>query len=198
MLCDDNRRIAHEWRQDASSPYEWRRCANQAGTIQGEAGGYFVEADGFERRAYLKPTNIHADAAQVARAAREKIASDLAYDLGLPVPAAQLTTLSSPPPGCEPTVVVSLVQYPTQHPWALIKAHPLDGGNPLSLALAQVLTTCAPMLAFDTWLDQTDHGDHPHNIVWGYDPQNVADSRVIFLDYAFSMGFRGDWAGGMR
>jgi hypothetical protein len=58
---------------------KWRRCENQAGVIhaepaEGEAGGYFVEADGFARRAYLKPVKAHADARTHARAGREKIA----------------------------------------------------------------------------------------------------------------------------
>jgi hypothetical protein len=51
-------------------------------------------------------------------------------------------------------------------------------------------------LAFDTWLKQTDHHDHPHNIVWGYDPADLPDSSVVFLDYANSMGYDKSWRSG--
>src|SRR5262249_17107870 len=45
----------------------------------------------------------------------------------------------------------------------------------------------------DTWLAQTDHGDHPDNVIWGYDPQRLGESAILFLDYANSMGFNGSW-----
>jgi hypothetical protein len=189
-----NEEIAKEWRSQAVSSLEWRPCANQAGAVQGEAGGYFVEADGFPRRCYLKPANAHQNAEQVSRAAREKIASDLAYDLGLPVPPAVLTTRDPVPPGCESAVVVSLIMYPRQWAWEHVRTHP-DGDSPAALAMAHVFAACSPMLAFDTWLHQVDHADHPHNVIWGYDPAKPADSRIVFLDFAFSMGFQGDWNG---
>lgn len=47
--------------------------------------------------------------------------------------------------------------------------------------------------AFDTWLDQTDHNDHPSNIVFGYEGSDYQSGMFIFLDYAFSMGVSGTW-----
>jgi hypothetical protein len=189
-----NAEIAREWRQLVTSPHKWQACANQAGAIQGEAGGFFVECSEIPRRGYLKPAGVHGNAAQVARAAREKIAADLALDLGLPVPPAVLTVRDNPPAGCEAAVVVSLVMYPRQWAWEHVRTQQPEE-SPKGLALAQALAACGPMLAFDTWLQQTDHGDHPHNIVWGYDPAHALDSRILFLDFAFSMGFQGNWAG---
>lgn len=186
-----NNTIATDWRTRAVSTLSWNKCDNQAGARQGEAGGYFVEADGFPRRAYLKPAKPHKDS--IARAAREKIAADLAHDLDLPVPPAQLTTLDEPlPEGCEAAVVVTLVMYPRQHPWEIVKKLPKDD-SPASLAIAKMVSGYSHMLAFDTWVAQSDHGDHPHNIVWGYDPNDLASSELIFLDYAYSMGFNGNW-----
>lgn len=52
----------------------------------------------------------------------------------------------------------------------------------------------ARALAFDTWVDQTDHGDHPSNIVFGYEGGHYQAGEFIFLDFAFSMGVSGSWA----
>jgi hypothetical protein len=82
--------------------------------------------------------------------------------------------------------------YPLQWQWDLVKKHDVDA-SPKGVALAGVLGACSPMFAFDTWVGQTDHGDHPSNIVWGYDPKNLVDSKVIFLDYANALGFNGAW-----
>jgi len=185
--------IAAEWRKAAISPLSWAHCENQAGAAQGEAGGLFVEAAGFPRRAYMKPVHDHEDDQIVCRAAREKVAADLAHDLGLPVPPAQLTTwrerrISKP-------VVVSLVMYPRQFAWLQVRGEPIPE-SVYGAALASVLAKGTPMLAFDTWLGQEDHGDHPHNIVWGYEPSNMANSGLIFLDYSFSMGYNGRWRDG--
>ena len=117
---------AADWRQSLVSDHAWTQCANQAGAIQEEAGGYFVEAAGFPRRAYLKPANPHPDAANRARAAREKLASDLAFDLGLCVPPVLLANRANPPAGCESAVAVTLVMYPRQWPWEQIRGYPLD------------------------------------------------------------------------
>jgi len=58
-----------------------------------------------------RPTKVH------ARAAREKIASDPAYDLGLTLPPAVLTIRENPPTDCARFVVVTLALYPRQWRW---------------------------------------------------------------------------------
>lgn len=186
--------IADEWRKSAISPHCWSACKNQTGLQRGEAGGYKVEAPGVDRVCYLKPADPRPDEHNHCRAAREKVASDLAFDLGLCVPPAQLTIRENPPTGCTRQVVVSLIEYPRQWTWSKVKLIRIDD-EPAGLALAQALSRCSPHLAFDTWLDQKDHNDHPDNIVWGYDPGTPGDSSIIFLDYANSMGFDGSWAG---
>lgn len=192
--------IAKDWRASPMSNLNWEKCQNQAGCVQGEAGGYFVSAEGFARRGYLKPVKPHPNnALSCARAAREKISADLAHDLDLMVPPATLTQLENAPDGCEKAVVVTLVMFPKQHPWETVKSHvnPDDSQesdiSPVALALLKIFSECSPMYVFDTWLNQTDHGDHPHNIVWGYDPKKGSDSSLVFLDYAFSLGYNGEW-----
>lgn len=188
-----NSDIAKDWRTRAVSSLEWYPCQNQAGVVESEARGCYAEADGFPRRVYMKPIEALRDEAVHARAAREKIAADLAFDLCLPVPAVQLTTYHSEK-GDVPAGV-SLVMYPIQWPWEQVKEAEVQA-TIHGAALAKVLAACSPMLAFDTWLKQTDHHDHPHNIVWGYDPADLPDSSVVFLDYANSMGYDKSWRSG--
>jgi len=194
-LQHTNAEIAAEWRRICVSPYMWRPCVDQAGVITGEAGGYWVEAHGFPRRGYLKPANSHPDEHTHYRAAREKIACDVACDLSLSLPPALLTTRDNPPSGCTACVVVTLVMYPAQWNWATVRTHTIDP-TPVGAAMAGALARCSAMLAFDTWVAQTDHGDHPDNIVWGYDPAALGDSAIVFLDYANALGFNGQWTAG--
>lgn len=196
MPRQTNAQVAQEWRAAAVSRYTWAPCKDQTGVKEGEAGGYRVEAEGFDRVCYLKPAKKHGDEEKKhCRAAREKIASDLAFDLGLPqVPPAQLTTREDAPEGCTKHVVVSLIQYQKQWPWSDIKGTAIQE-NPIGAALAQAMARCSALLPFDTWTAQSDHNDHPDNIVWGYDPGKLAASAIVFLDYSNSMGFNGSWAG---
>lgn len=190
----ENRRLSKAWRASVVSPLQWHESQNKVGAKEGEAGGYVVQADGFPRTGYLKPAKPHQEAEKSARAAREKIASDLAQDLELPVPPAMLTIRENPPVNCEATVVVTLVMYPSQYTWGQVKTLVL-GADPGGLALASVYSQCSPVLPFDAWVQQADHGDHPDNIIWGYDPSNITDSQLIFLDYAYSLGYDGRWGG---
>ncbi|MCS3859798.1 hypothetical protein [Salinibacter ruber] len=214
-LNHQNGVISDEWRQEVEIPSQnWRRADNQAGSnfdyLEGEAGGFFasVEVAGFERRAYLKPGKSRENqhrlniAQQKARAACEKIASDLAYELGLPVPPAVLSQRSDPQDQwCEEEVVLSLVMYPRQWSWAQVKGLHGGGGeaSPKDAALEKAFAECTPMLAFDTWIGQRDHEYTRHNIVWGYEPGNLKRSRLVFLDFAYSLGssggedFDGEW-----
>ena len=105
-----NAELAAEWRKHAECPYPWKPCGNSAGVLgtiaKGEGGGLFVGFDELGgRRAYMKPTRKALP--MYAKAAREKIASDLASELGVPVPPVLLTTREDRPAGEERNVCVS-------------------------------------------------------------------------------------------
>jgi len=148
----------------------------------------------FPRRAYMKPLKPNNDEGSHSRAAREKIAADLAHDLHLRVPPALLTVRQEVPAGCTPNVVVSLILCPYQWSWGTVRSVPGEA-SPLGAAMATALAQCSALLAFDTWLGQTDHGDHPENLIMGYNPDRLYESGLIFLDYANSLGFNGQWSG---
>jgi hypothetical protein len=193
--------IAAEWRELVDPPYRWTKCRNQAGALddyrEGEGGGFFVQSDGLQgRRAYLKPRQP--DAGRVfCRAAREKIASDLAAEVGVCVPPVVLARQFDVA-GEENYVCVSLVMYPRQWSWGQVRGLLADrGSTPIGMSVAGLIPKSAAQgLAFDTWVGQTDHADHPHNIILGLDPADELDRRLVFLDYAMAMGVKDAWANG--
>lgn len=196
LFADRNLELSRAWRRRVELDGGWRRSASQAGglleTAVGEAGGFFVELQSVAgRRAYLKPLKRH----EWRRAAREKIASDLAFELGVPVPPV-LLAVNGQVPDAERWACVSLLLFPHQFSWGQVRSFLADGENPIALELSSLLVQPATRaFAFDTWLGQTDHGDHPSNIVFGYEGREYQSGSFVFLDYAFSMGVSGDWAG---
>ncbi len=108
--------IASSWRAIVTSPWPWHRAPHQAGAmlgpvVEGEAGGFYVTSDAVPRRAYLKPLKKDPGPFR-SRAAREKIVSDLAHDLGVAVPPVIL--YERPDGGDERDCCVSLVVHATQ------------------------------------------------------------------------------------
>lgn len=190
--------IAADWRTQALANHAWTAAPNQSGSLlvpaHGEAGGFFVHCPEVpNRRAYMKPVNIDRGARR-SRAAREKIAADLAFDLGVPVPPVLLARRTNCPSGAEEFVSVSLVMYPMQWSWGNIKSFLSDPTSPVTVAVKPRLPKAAALgLAFDTWVGQMDHCDHPHNMVCGYDPGDMNSISWLLLDYSFSLGFGGAW-----
>lgn len=188
--------IANEWRALVRFPYPWRACPNQAGTLgdvaTGEAGGLFVDCEQLpSRRAYMKP-RVRDARVEYRRAAREKICADLAHDLGISVPPVVLADRADA--GEEERLVsVSLVMRPAQWSWGTVRGRLHQETPATKLILAAMRGAAAGAFAFDTWVGQTDHGDHAHNIVFAYDPAVPEDASFLFLDFSFSLGVGGAW-----
>src|SRR5207244_7574605 len=104
------------WRDQSLSPDSWKETG-KAGEAEGEGAGYYVTCGPVN--AFAKPSTL--DPA-VCRAAHEKIASDLAFDLGLPVPPAVLLRCPKPPVGNQPNVVLSLIPFLAVHKWRVVRA----------------------------------------------------------------------------
>jgi hypothetical protein len=193
------------WRKETFLDCRWTICANQSGVLgyvaEGEAGGYFVVANRWPgRRAYMKPRRRDPDPRR-ARAAREKICADLAYEVGCRVPPVVLARHDGGPSDEERACCVSLVMYPRQYPWEQIKRFLQAGPAGTEILRERLPVAAAQGLAFDTWVGQTDHADHhPHNIVFGYalgdDPrQPPIEAEYVFLDFAMALGWSGLWEG---
>lgn len=202
-MLPPNDELSRLWRAEVSLGCRWRLAPNQAGVLggavpAGEAGGLFVMTERWpQRRAYMKPRRRDPDPRK-ARAAREKICADLAHDLGVTVPPVVLAQRDDAPPDEENAVCVSLVLYPRQFPWEQVKRYVDAGPAGTELIRHHLPVAAAHALAFDTWVGQTDHNDHPHNIVFGYVPGptvTIQDAAYVFLDYAFALGWGGVWEG---
>lgn len=191
----DTASIAAIWREDCLSTDVWIRADSQAGAADAIADGFYMvsEAIGW-RRAYVKPRSRGGPR---GRPAREKIASDLAFDLEVPVAPVVLVERHDAGTTEERHVCASLVMFPSQQPlWAVRRALSQGGrsklGEKARLTLSQ---DAARGIAFDTWVGQTDHHPrHPHNIILGWDQEQR--SSFVFLDYEYAFGGSGGgWRG---
>ena len=174
--------VGVEWRSKALDTAPWKATTEER--PGGEAQGFFVARDGL--RGYLKPSKADAaDIAAVPRAAHEKIAADLAFDLGLPIPPAILVD-GKACGGLVQAAVVSLVLYPEIHKWDQAAA------TPASLAMARHIlrstrAAWSGIVALDTWLGNTDR-NNATNLLIGIDPNTEPPlAEAVFCDYAYSM-----------
>jgi hypothetical protein len=145
--------------------------------------------------AYLKPTK---DEPNHPRAAYEKIASDLAYEVELSVPPVVLYVRPDPQPGQAKEVALSLLVASQVFPWGeLFDFGTLDGGLGAKRALHQILkfvfSVGAGLVAFDAWLGNTDR-NNPNNVILAREENTLG--TLYFLDFSNSMDFNGGWSGG--
>lgn len=84
--------------------------------------------------------------------------------------------------------------YPLQWAWEQVRFTTPDE-DWTKAALDGLFAKAAPqMLVFDTWVDQQDHDDHPHNIVWGH--KSASEQGLVYLDFARTLGLEGAWQDG--
>ncbi len=173
--------IGAEWRTKVLHDLPWKPTAEER--PGGEAEGFFVACG--ELRGYLKPSKADAQIATHPRAAHEKIAADLAFDLGLPVPPAILVD-GIRCQGLVRAAVVTLVLFPEVQKWE----HAVATQQSSAIAHAVLRSTRAMwsgIVAFDTWLANSDRANAT-NLLIGTDPHNSPQlSEPIFCDYANSM-----------
>jgi hypothetical protein len=169
--------VGPHWRAIALDSSEWRPTKEER--PGGEAEGLWVSNGQF--RGYLKPSKDNPPMSVHPRAAHEKIAADLAFDLQLQVSPAVLVD-GRACGGAVEAAVVSLVLYREVHKWAHATA------TPPSLATAMhILRThraaVSGMIAFDTWLANSDR-NNGGNVLIGTDG---ALSEPIFCDFSNTM-----------
>lgn len=171
-------RTASEWRSQAVTALEWTPTS-RAGVAGGEARGFFATAEAPEALdGFAKPGKNDPPPSTLPRAAHEKAASDLAFDLGLPVPPVVLWERSDPQSGEERYAAISLLPFTPVYQLADLARLGADS------ALLRVLAAAASAMAvFDTWLENTDHGPlHGGNLV-----ASGSVTEFAYIDYAYSM-----------
>ena len=115
----------------------------------------------------------------VCRAAHEKIASDLAFELKLPIPPVILWDMGEHVDAArERYVAISAFAFPQPVPWGPATATLTDQQK---TEASQVMSA---MIAFETWVSCTDRkADH----VLAYLPAPAQPLQLAFIDYAFSL-----------
>ena len=147
---DTTEQYARAWRCDLVTDQAWKVVGNP-GSEGGESKGFFVRSG--ELRGFAKPSDLRADK---FRAGHEKIAADLAFELGLPIPPVLLWCRPVEDKNKEePYVAISMVPFLPVHKWAIVEQKPEAAqriGGELSAA-------ASAMVAFDTWLGNQDRNN---------------------------------------
>jgi len=176
-----------KWREMAVDDSVWRPTEGER--PGGEAAGFWVEKDGI--RGYLKPSKIDGNHANHPRAAHEKIAADLAFDLGLPVSPAVLVD-GKKCSGLVSEAVVSLVMFPEVHKWSHIMSVQASKVRAIEL-IRDTAKNWSGIVAFDAWLANTDRANDG-NVLVGIDSESP-NGQIVFCDFANCMIHSG-WRSG--
>ena len=117
------------------------------------------------------------------RAAHEKIAADLAFDLGLALPPAILHRWGIHPVGTERFVALSLFPFLSIFMWRQVMAIPgLD-----TLLKLELRETASALVPFDTWVDNTDRVNDGNLLVSKATADPALPLQVAYIDYSYSM-----------
>lgn len=195
MTIDEARK---QWRATPCTTLSWEPAPDQTGNAPGECKGEFFRSPTFPYLAYLKPGKIEKPLWQWPLPAYEKIAADLAYDLGCPVPAVQVWDRGdSMIDGYACYCCLSLKEFPQQFAWGLCNpAMTAADSTPIVGELIRAaLARASGMLVLDTWIGQGDRGDHPQNIQLSYDPSAPTRAQFTYLDFGRTFDWNGGWSG---
>lgn len=169
--------LAKEWRARAESGRAWKPTGDAP---IGESDPFYVTSG--DLSGVAKPRETKPPPSQFPRAAYEKIASDLAYDLGLPVPPVTLWTASSKLGLPIENLAVSL--FPFSGPisaWNVVEDVPVEAER-----LAGMLTeVSSAMVAFDLWVGNCDRKNSGNLIFHERPADGVLD--VAYIDFAHSL-----------
>ena len=180
---DDVEVLAALWHRgcETCNGEDWKETS-KAGDAGGEASGDFVTSGTIN--GYAKPSKIDTGPKPYPRAAHEKIAADLAFTLGLPLPPVLLHRWPGPPPqGDQPFVAISLKPFLNVHKWEHIAAVPAVAQQ-IKLELRAVASV---FVSFDTWLDNGDRANGGNLIVSKDSTDPAKPLRVAYIDYSNSM-----------
>lgn len=193
MYPKQAQKIAMEWRASLFTEDDWDIDTAHK-SAPGEAGGYWVNSAVNNSRAWLKPTKRCPDSEP--RAGNEKIAFDLAFELGFPVPPVQLYRLkdSMNQGGIqESRTCLSLVCFQEVWTWKQISERFSGYSGELQTQIINDLKKAMETLSFDMYLGNRDRSGNTGNIIYGINSKSK-ESGFLFIDYAFSMNSALEWS----
>jgi hypothetical protein len=173
--------IAPDWRRETLTTLAWSSPGNP-GEAGGQAQGFFVRCGSLT--GFAKPSRQpNEPAGAPPRAVHEKIASDLAFDLRLPIPPVVLWHRNVSSPDQETLCAVSLVPFQPAHKWGHVEATPVARDR-----IASVMGAAASaMSVFDTWLDNRDRHNGGNLLV--HEGPATGNIHWAYIDYAYSMTY---------
>jgi hypothetical protein len=180
-FSEQNMKLADDWSVVACTEHVWI-LGDKIGL--GESGSSRITRDdgvlGVAKPAFEGPQ-------AVPRAAHEKIASDLAHLLGVPVPPVTLWQDPNPHGSASGLYAISAQAFRQFLNW----------DQSVHVRTAEFMVNVAPILAagyvFHNWIDDTDHGGNGGNVVVDAESSEELPS-IAFIDHAFSMSKQ--WLGG--
>jgi len=131
-----------------------------------------------DRMAFAKPSKNHDRAWKTV--VHEKIASDLAFDLGLPVPPVHVLR-GTARAGMAPWLAVSYIVFPEPRPFSDRKK-----SNIPDEYWQRFNGLASAMRVFYTWINDVDHGGHEQNFLFGK-PTPDAEIELAFIDHSYSL-----------
>jgi hypothetical protein len=170
-FAEADEKIADGWSAQPVTADQWTLGRNIG---RGEAGSFHAASDK-GCRAACKPA-FHGNG--TPRAAHERIASDLARALHLPVPAVCLWTN----PASRELFALSAWAFAQALTWGEIATR-------LSAVFMQnAAATFSAARVFHTWIGDTDHNGNPGNVVVDL-ASSDSSPGIAFIDHAFSMSY---------
>jgi hypothetical protein len=157
----------------------------------GVEGGFWVTVPPY--RGYAKPlaggrVNPHLHPV----AALEKIASDLAYEVSLPVPPVALWQRTNATANEPKHHAVSAPPFEQVLRWGEIT----KVAGVYAAVAPLVVDALSAIVAFDTWLQCEDHAGNPGNLLISTEAGPPAKAHIAPIDYSYSMIHK--WRGSYR
>ncbi len=179
-----------KWRRELFSGTEWQLDTYRSPAAGALSGVWLKACPEAPYGAYMKPTTYHFEAPV---AAKEKIAADLAFDVGVFVAPVLLYDSSYRFGAVQNECCVSLVTHAEVAPWVLFwedaGADSLIGAAIRGAAAERV----SSLLVFDLWIDNRDR-NNAGNVVYGVDRKYPGRSGFVGLDHSNSMGVGRSWS----
>jgi hypothetical protein len=199
VFSNDASALGDNWCNYPEAPLAWTPDPTIAAK-PGVEGGFWMVCP--PHRGYAKPLNPNrADPHRAPIAAVEKITSDLAHHLRLPVPPLTLFDRQNPPAGEPRYISISAPPFDVLVPWGDVIAAPAVYAAIAPLAVPVM----SAMIAFDTWVECHDHLNHPGNLLVSAAAAVPVAADLAFIDYSYAMthvwlgaqGFTSGWVAPM-
>jgi hypothetical protein len=169
--------LAATWRQEVVTQLPWRIVEPER-VMPGEARTFFVtagEVDGF-----AKPGRNQPPVSEHPRAAHEKVAADLAFELGLPVPPAVLWDRRGATSEQERYVAISALPFAPAVPWRSVLRAP----ELLARLLPRLGRAASAMAVFDSWLGNADRVNAGNVVLRETSADRESTLQVAYIDFA--------------